>query len=681
MQSPASSEQAGGPTSLPPVDAEVVDALIDQAVAALDQGHTQQARAGLERALALDARQFDAWHLLGVIALQARDFARAIELIEQANAIDPDVAMAHVNLGVASMESGLHEKAEQAFLRAVTLDPQEPGAFLGHGAALMALKRWEGAADSLGKALEQQPGNAEAQFNRGNAFLELKRFEAAVDSYDKVLAVHANHVGALINRAHACLALKRYEEAIQNCQKANALQPDRASAYTVLGETCMAMGGYAEALASYDRALALQPGQFVPLANRGSALLKLGRATEAIHSFEQALAIEPQHATVISNLAGALREAERWDDAWAFCQKALQIEPLHAGAHMNRGNVLLDRGELPAAREAFATVVSLQPDDADAQWSLGWCDLLLGDWTRGLPQLEWRWRKPGFTSPVRNFSKPLWLGQDDLRGRTILLHAEQGLGDTVQFCRYASQLSAMGARVLLEVQPPLKQLMGSLAGVAQVVVKGEGFLPPFDVHCPLMSLPQAFGAHPAMAPAGAYLHADRALAEAWAERLGPRVSPRVGLVWSGNMAHRNDRLRSLSAAALLQAMPPGIQLYSLQKDIRATDRPALQAHGVADFSAELRDFADTAALVEQMDLVVSVDTSVAHLAAAMGKPTWILLTKMPDWRWLMARPDTPWYASARLFRQGHWGRWDDVLAQVGQALHKELAKPPSSALQ
>lgn len=657
---------------------EQIDALIDEAVDALNRGDPDRSRQCLDKVLAADGQQFDAWNLLAVMALQQRDFPRAIDLLRRAIDIDPDVAMAHVNLGVAWMESGHPDKARPAFEQALALDPQEPGAALGLGVSLLALKQWDAAATYLGQALAQDPANVEAHFNRGNAFNELARHEEAIACYDRALALQATHVGALLNRAHACLALKRHEEAIRNCKQANALQPNRASAFVVLGDACMAINAHAEALASYDRALTIQPGQFAPLINRGNALLKLGRAPEAITSFEQGLGLKPSHATALSNLAGALREAERWDEAWTRCEQALAIEPSHAGAHMNKGNVLLDQANLSSAREAFAKVVSLQPDDADAQWAQGWCDLLAGDWGRGLPQLEWRWKKPGFTSTARQFSKPLWLGQDDLNGRTILLHAEQGLGDTIQFSRYATRLHGMGARVLLEVQAPLRQLMGSLSGVSQVLVRGEGFLPPFDLHCPLMSLPLALKTRPSTVPSpGAYLQASAVQCDAWADRLGPRKAPRVGLVWSGNAAHRNDRLRSMSAAALLQAIPPGIELYSLQKDIRDSDLPALQARGVIDMSARLGDMDDTAALIHHMDLVISVDTSVAHLAGALGKPTWILLSHMPDWRWLMNRADTPWYGSVRLLRQGQWGRWDDVLAHVQQALHMELAPPPS----
>lgn len=676
---PAFSKDSRGPDAAPfPSD---IDQLIDDAIAALDQGHTHLARSRLEQALKLSDEQFDVWHLLGVASLRDRALPQACAFFERALQIDPDVAMTHVSLGVALMELQEHARAALAFGKAVELDPAEPGAHLGHGMAQLALKQWESAAASLGLALEQQPDNAEAHFNRGNALLELRKFEDALVSYEKALGIQPDHVSALINRAHVFVALRRYEDAIRSCQRANVLQPDLPSSFTLLGDACLAMNGHAEALSSYEHALALQPGQFAPLVNSGIALLKLGRVNEAIQKLEQALAVEPAHATAMSNLAGALREAERWDEAWEHCNNALKIDPAHAGAHMNRGNILLDRGDVRAARDAFAKVVSLQPHDPDSQWSLGWCDLLMGDWDRGLPQLEWRWKKPGFTSAPRNFSKPLWLGREDLRGRTILLHAEQGLGDTVQFCRYVTQLSAMGARVLLEVPAPLYKLVGSLRGVTQVIVKGEGFLPPFDFHCPLMSLPLAMGASVTMKPAGAYLQADTALTRAWADRLGSPRTPRVGLVWSGNALHRNDRRRSLSAAALLHAIPAGMDLYSLQKDVRADDRPAMQQYGVADLSDDLHSFADTAALIEQMDVIVAVDTSVAHVAAALGKRTWILLTKMPDWRWLLERDDTPWYESVRLFRQSRWGQWDDVLSKLNQSLHMEVAQAPKGQLQ
>jgi hypothetical protein len=267
----------------------------------------------------------------------------------------------------------------------------------------------------------------------------------------------------------------------------------------------------------------------------------------------------------------------------------------------------------------------------------------------------------------------------DLRGRTILLYAEQGLGDTIQFCRYASQVAALGAKVILEVQPPLKKLMQSLPGDVQVVVRGTYPMPAFDCRCPLMSLPLAFKTTPASVPSPtAYLHADPALVRIWATRLGSKTRPRIGLAWSGNAAHRNNANRSVPLARLLSALPPGIDTYVLQKGVTDEDMATLQAHGVHHLPQALENFDETAALVAHIDLVISIDTSIAHLAGALGRPTWVLLSAILDWRWLLDRADTPWYASMRLFRQPATGQWDAPLQDMAGALHAQFALAPAT---
>lgn len=403
---------------------------------------------------------------------------------------------------------------------------------------------------------------------------------------------------------------------------------------------------------------------------RCNALLKLKRPHDAITSHEQALKLSPLHPAVLTNLAGALREAERWDDALARCDQALAINPQLAEAHMNRASVLMDMGRLQPARDAFAQVITLQPDNADAQWGQGWCDMLAGDWARGLPQLEWRWKKDSFTSKPRDFTQPLWMGNADLTGRAILLHAEQGLGDTIQFCRYALPLLEQGAHVVLEVQPALKSLMATLHPDVQVLGRDEGPLPAFDYHCPLMSLPLAFKTTPSTVPvSGAYLRAAPERVPAWAQHLGPQTQARIGLVWSGNAAHNNDHNRSMALASMLAALPNGPQYFCLQRDIRDSDLVTLKAHPEVTLLKEaLQTMDDTAALIELMDQVISVDTSIAHLAGALGKPTAILLSKMPDWRWLLDRADTPWYEATRLYRQSTWGQWAEPLHKVAQTL-------------
>lgn len=624
---------------------DAIEPMLDRAFAALDQGLMDQAQAGFQAVLQVAPQQFDALHMLGVIAMQRRDFATCIRLIAQALTVDPDFAMAQLNIGIAYMESHHPDQAVAHFDKAIALEPAYAKAHFGRGAALLALKQWEGAIASLDQTLAQQPGNAEAHFNRGNALLELKRAEEAVSSYNQCLALQPQHVSALINRGHAYLALKRYDEAIASCNQAIALQGDRPAAFS----------------------------------GRADAYQALRRHDEAIASYEQSLQIQPDQVAVLVNLGGALRDAGRGADALMQCERALDLAPHAAEAHMNRGNALLDMGQLHPAREAFAKVCTLQPDNANAQWAQGWADLLAGDWERGLPQLEWRWKKSTFTSPPRAFTQPLWLGSPDLRGHTILLHAEQGLGDTLHFCRYVPMVMALGAQVVLEVQPALKTLMTTLHPQAQVCGQGEGPLPAFDYHCPLMSLPLAFNSTPASLPAmPAYLRANPGLTEVVGQRLTSRLGdnkqPRIGLVWSGNAAHSNDHHRSLSLATLLSTLPPEAQYFCLQKDIRPADLATLKTRpDVQHWPDELQTFDGTAALIDHMDWVISVDTSIAHLAGALGKPTWILLSHMPDWRWLLKRQDSPWYPSARLFRQTTWGQWDAPLTELGQALKAELA--------
>jgi tetratricopeptide (TPR) repeat protein len=658
---------------------EQIEALLDQAFAAFEQGQVEPARRAFLAVLALDQRDFDALHMLGVIAMQAdKDMPRAIGLLRQAVEADPEVGMAYTNLGIACMESGQPEPALAAFDKAVVLEPSVE-AFFGRGTAQAALEQWASALESFGQVVAAQPRHAQAHFNRGTALLALRRFADALAAYEQAIALQPRHVAALINKGHALQALGRHADALAAYDEAIAIEPTRPAAWLGRGDASLDLQRHADALACFDKALTLKPDHVEALCNRATALLRMGRIEEAVTGYERALAVSPSHAVTLTNLSGALREAQRHEEALAMADRAVAQAPDLAHAHMNRGNALLDLCRLDQASGAYARALALLPDETEPRWALGWTSLLAGDWAQGLPLHEIRWQKPGFSSRPRGFRQPLWLGPADageLRGKTILLHAEQGLGDTLQFCRYAPMVAALGARVLLEVQPPLKKLMATLAGPAQVLAAGEP-LPAFDVHCPLMSLPLAFQSTPAKLPADVpYLRADPALVQKVAQTLSgreagmqPKGQARIGLVWSGNAAHRHDRHRSMPLATLLAALPPGPAYYCLQKDVREADAATLTARpDVACLNETLQNFDDTAALVEQMDLVITIDTSLAHLAGALGKPTWILLARSPDWRWLMDREDSPWYPSARLFRQAAWGQWDAPLAQVRHAL-------------
>jgi len=379
--------------------------------------------------------------------------------------------------------------------------------------------------------------------------------------------------------------------------------------------------------------------------------------------------LQPDLAEVLSNRGITLHELNRYDEALASYDRALVLQPDYATALNNRGINLYDLKRYDEALASYQRALALRPDYAEAHWNEALLRLLTGDYSHGWAKYEWRWKKESMAPVKRNFPQPVWLGGDAIDGKTILLHSEQGFGDTIQFCRYVPLVAARGAHVILEVERPLQQLMTTLAGATQVIAKGDP-LPDFEVHCPLLSLPLAFGTRVETIPSGPpYLRAPAQSLMNWDTRLAPQRRPRIGLAWSGNAAHQSDRQRSISLRTLLPLLDTGATFVSVQKDVNAADAGVLTERGdILHFGDALGDFSDTAALISNLDLVISVDTSVAHLAGALGKPVWVLLAYAPDWRWLLDRDDSPWYPTARLFRQDASRAWDGVIVRVQQAL-------------
>jgi tetratricopeptide (TPR) repeat protein len=400
-----------------------------------------------------------------------------------------------------------------------------------------------------------------------------------------------------------------------------------------------------------------------------------GDSARAAELIGRALLGQPDNPNFLSNLGMALHAGGKPDDALAAYDRALALKPGHPQATRNRANLLSDRavglqraGRYEEALAAFAQARAADPGSAQAEYNESLCLLTVGDFRRGWRQYEARWRMNDFREQQRGFLQPLWLGDKDVRGRTLLLHAEQGQGDTLQFARYVPQVAARGARVVLEVQPTLKSLLARIEGAERVLGRGE-MLPPFHLHCPLMSLPLALGGEGVPPAAVPYLQPSPAAVRKWEALLGEKAAMRIGVVWSGQPGHHNDRNRSLALERLLPLAATGAQLVSLQKEVRPQDEAVLRANaGIRHFGADLVDYADTAALVSLLDLVISVDTSVAHLTGALGKPAWILLPFVPDWRWQLGREDSPWYPQARLFRQPKAGDWDSVIAALLAAL-------------
>jgi tetratricopeptide (TPR) repeat protein len=521
----------------------------------------------------------------------------------------------------------------------------------------------------MSRALSVRPDSADAHYNLGVALGEQGRHSEAVASYGQAIALRPDFVDAHFNRGVALGELDRPEEALQSYERAVALRPDHAEAYNNRGIALSRVGHLTEAEASYERAIALRPGYANAYNNLGNLLGELGRRDEALESFDRAVAVKPDYAEAYDNRGIVLGDLERYTEALASFDRAIALKPDYAEAHYDRGNALRELHRHADAVDSFERAIALRPDYASAHWNLADCRLLLGDFERGWKEYEWRWKLDLRAAGRRTFPQPPWLGDLAVRGRTLLLHSELGLGDTLLFCRYASEVAALGATVVLEVQPPLVELLSDLEGVARILPTGAR-LPSFDFHCPLMSLPLAFRTGLDSVPANIpYIRSDPARVAAWRKRLGESTGPRIGLVWSGSTALRNDA-RSMTLAQMLPLVNDRAQWTSLQKEVRDGEAALLTSRAdIRHFGGELRDFADTAALVDLMDMIVTIDSSVANLAGAMGKTVWILLPYNPhDWRWMLKREDSIWYPTARLFRQSAAGDWAGVIRRVNDEL-------------
>jgi Tfp pilus assembly protein PilF len=481
---------------------------------------------------------------------------------------------------------------------------------------------------------------------------------------------------AHFHRANALHALKRHDEALASYDRALALRPGLAIAHSNRGNVLQALSRFNEAMASYDRAIALRPRFALAHYNRGNALQDLKRFDDALASYDRALALRPDLAEALSNRGNVLQRLKRFDEAVASYDRAIAARPGFAEAFSNRGAALQELNRHHEALASYDGALNVLPDYADAHFNKALCMLALGDFDRGWQVHEWRWQTEQLRASKHNFTQPLWLGQSDIAGKTIVLHSEQGFGDTIQFCRYVPMVAARGARVILEVQEPVRKLMTDLAGATQVIARGDP-LPDFDTYCPLLSLPLAFGTRLATIPADVpYLHAASQDVADWDARLGPKSRPRIGLAWSGLPTHKNDHNRSIRLSALLPLLDADATFVSLHKDVHAEDARVLKERSeLLFFGNEIKDFSDTAALIANLDLIISVDTSVVHLAGALAKPVWVLLPFMPDWRWLLDRNDSPWYPTARLYRQDDTHMWDSVIARVHAALRDFIQQP------
>jgi tetratricopeptide (TPR) repeat protein len=539
-----------------------------------------------------------------------------------------------------------------------------------HLLGLIALQVGRGdlAAGLIDQAIGLRPKSAIYRFNFATALIGLNRYAEAQASLRKAIKLDAGLAEAHNNLANLLIQTGRLTEAVECLRIAVRTRPDYAEAHSNLGGALLLLQHNEEAVASFETALSLRPDMAELHYNLGDALNKLDRVDDAENCCREAVRLKPDYFDAWNLLGIVCAYRKRFAEAEVAFQKGAQLRPGHSRVRINRGKMLLRLNRHEEIVLLLQEALRLDPNDPEAHTILAMTFLELGRYREAWPEYEWRWKDLRSNLRPRNFGRPMWTG-DALSGRTLLLHAEQGFGDSLQLVRYTALVPKDG-KVIVEIQPSLARLAATLEGVDQVLVRGET-LPDFDLHCPLFSLPLAFGTTIDTIPSNVpYLSADPIAVDKWRMRLAGTSGPRVGLVWAGQRGSSDDETRSMSLESFAPlAEVGGTTFVSLQKGEAAAEaaQPPVGMR-LLDWTSELQDFADTAALVGALDLVIGVDTAVSHLAGALGHPVWLLNRCHAEWRWRCDPVHSPWYPTLRQFRQPEPGNWDAVIHDVRDAL-------------
>ncbi|NQV99578.1 MAG: tetratricopeptide repeat protein [Rhodospirillales bacterium] len=600
-------------------------------------GRLEQAAGAYSAAISVNNRHAKAIHNLGTVMLTFGDQERALGLLQMATKIDPQYTEAFVNWGIALKETGDPTAAITRLEQAVSLDSSQLLVQVRLADLYREQEMYDKAIAAYEGVLASNPDLLEANNNLGVALRRLGRHQEALTCFDRALAVNPDFVDSLVNSANCLGDLGLDELAIERLNRARALNPELGATHNNLGIALAKVGRFDEALACYETAISLSADPDEVMNNMGAALNSSGRSQEAIETFNQVLARNANHYAALNNMGSALKDMARFDASAEKFRESIKIKPDYAEAHANLGYMLLMRG----------------------QFEEGW------------PEYGWRGRIPGSVLARRSYDKPAWQDQD-LSGKSIYVYPEQGLGDIVQFARYATLLKGLGARVIMEIPSQLVDLFRGLQGVDSFNLQGTP-PPDFDFHVSIMDLPQQFATTLETIPGEAgYVTVDPAIEQAWAARLASDTGFRVGLVWAGNPNHTNDHNRSLKLEQLRPLVEiPGLSAYSLQVG-KTGEAKALFGDRITDLAPQLTSFAETAGAMSCVDLVISVDTSPLHVAGALACPAWGLIPYIPDWRWLLDRDDSPWYPTMRLFRQDADKTWEPVIAEVVAAVKSQM---------
>jgi tetratricopeptide (TPR) repeat protein len=611
-----------------------MDETLRSAFSFLEKGNISQAEFLYKKVIEIQPSNFDALFMLGAIYLLSGNYDLSISFTERALQSDPANASAYYNLGVSYQEKAELDKSVLYYQKAVEFDPALAPAYCNLGTVFQKKNEFEKAVSYYLKALELDPALISASYNLGSVLQEKGDLEKAAHYYRAALG----------------------------------LDPAFADAWNTLGSVLQEQGKVDEAISDYLKAIECDPNLMDAYYNLGKVLMEKGQIDEAIGYYRKALQLNPNSAEAHNNLGFSLLEKGRPDEALSHFRKAVSINPEFSQAYYNLALYHQDRNMPDEAVLYYEKAIRHRPDYVDAHWNMACALLLSGNFERGWKEYEWRWKLKKHRG--YRISRPQWDGSD-ISGRTILLHAEQAFGDTIQFVRYAPLVEQRGAKVIVQAPKELGRLIGNVSGAAQVVADG-GQLPEFDLHCPLLSLPLVFGTTlhsvPAQVP---YIYVDPSLYLKWRERLRCDSSRlKIGLVWTGRINVERERRRSCSLDLFKGLMQfENTTFYSLQKGNGTGQvKPGTKDIKLVDYTKDLDDFLDTAALAANLDLIISVDTAVAHLAGAIGKPVWTLLPFVPDWRWMLDREDSPWYPTMRLFRQPSPGNWEAAICDVAREL-------------
>jgi tetratricopeptide (TPR) repeat protein len=658
----------------------MIDKLLNQGLSYHQQNKLNDAKIIYEQVLKLEPKNFSALQLLATVYAQKSDYQLAVNLFLKAIRINPNYGPCYGNLGNCLKQLGRTKEALNAFNKALDHDPNNAIIYSNRGVVLHDLGRLEEALLSYEKSIDLKINSAETFFNYGVVLEELGRFNEAFTSYSHALKIDSYHTSAISNRGNVLYKLGRFNEAVDDYKRLIILDSASSEIYYNCGNSLKELGRFLEALECYENAILENPIWAEAHCNKGNTLQELNRFDEALICFNTSIQFKPDYAEAYSNRGNVLQELGYLSEAINDYDKALQLSPSFIDAYSNLGLCLAKLKNTSDSLKCFEKAIQISSDSsADIRFNKAHVLLLSGFYHEGFREYEWRWKNQYLSASknIRYFSQPLWLGKSALKNKTIFIYSEQGLGDTIQFSRYLPFFENLGARVIFEVQPPVFSLFKDQISSYHIIERGQ-IIPEFDYQAPLLSLPLAFETSldsiPNQIP---YLFANKTKINYWQNKLINNHGLKIGLVWNGGFRPDQPKLwnlnnrRNISIDLISHAFRDlDLNFFSLQKgepaesEIQAREKELWPNNNFLNFSNELYDFSDTAALIANLDLIISVDTSVAHLAGAMGKPVWLLNRFDTCWRWLLDRNDSPWYPSIKIYRQSKFNDWQDVLDKV-----------------